>query len=79
MDMLSKGVEIRTLDLADSSDSQLDEAVRGIDVIISTLFVSEIQRQKRLIDAAKRMGSIKRFVPDDWGTACPPGVRRLCD
>jgi len=34
--------------------------------------------QTRLVDAAKR-ADVKRFIPSDFGTPCPPGVMKLHD
>ena len=58
--------------------SQLEAAFKGVDTLISTLVYSEIDSQFKVVDAAKLAG-VKRFVPDDWGTACVRGVRKLYD
>jgi len=70
-------VEVREFDTS-FTDDQLDEAFRGVDVIVSALTVGQLGDQKKLVDSAKRVG-VKRFVPSDWATACPPGVMELQD
>jgi len=39
---------------------------------------SEIDSQTKLADAAKLAG-VKRFIANDWGTACVRGLRKLYD
>jgi len=72
-----RGVEVRAMDLSDAPEA-LDTTLKGVDVVISSMTYTEIEKQYPLIDAAKRVG-VKRFVPDDWASACKRGVRRLYD
>ncbi|KAL5514229.1 hypothetical protein ACEPAG_2317 [Sanghuangporus baumii] len=74
----SRGVEIRIIDLENWTVDQIAESLKGVDTVISTILYTEILRQKLLADACKKAG-VKRFVPDDWGTACVRGVRQLYD
>lgn len=79
----SRGADVHIIDIVASSQEQIIAELRGAqaDVFISTLVPiaqSDIELQKTLAKAAKEAG-IKRFVPSDWATACPPGVMRLRD
>ncbi|KAL5476930.1 hypothetical protein ACEPAI_3116 [Sanghuangporus weigelae] len=74
----SRGVEIRIIGLENWTVDQIAESLKGADTVISTTFYAEVPRQKLLADACKKAG-VKRFVPDDWGTACVRGVRQLYD
>ncbi|KLO11934.1 NAD-binding protein [Schizopora paradoxa] len=73
-----RGVEIRSVDVSADDVAQLGAAFQGVDILISTLVYSEIDSQIKVADAAKLAG-VKRFVPDDWGTASVRGVRKLYD
>jgi hypothetical protein len=46
--------------------------------LISLVTAEAIMDQKNIFKAAKKVG-VKRIVPCDFGTACPPGVRALHD
>ena len=74
----AKGVEVRVLDLENWSVDQIADALNGIDVVICTTNFFHLDLQKPLLDAAKKVG-VKRFVPDDFASACVPGVRKLHD
>ena len=73
-----RGVEIRSVDVLKDDVTQLEAAFKGVDTLISTLVYSQIDSQFKVVDAAK-LADVKRFVPDDWGTACVRGVRKLYD
>ena len=73
-----RGVEIRSIDVSADDIVKLQEAFQGIDTVIVTLIFTEIDTQPKLADAAKLAG-VKRFITDDWGTACVPGVMKLYD
>jgi len=73
-----RGVEIRTVDVVTDGVPALEAALKGVDIVISTVIYTEIHHQLKLADAAKLAG-VKRFVTDDWGTACVRGVRQLFD
>jgi len=72
-----RGVEVRAIELT-NPPAELDAALKGVDTVISTTFYTEIDNQVHLADAAKRVG-VRRFIPDDWGTPCVRGVRKLYD
>ncbi|KAL5527984.1 hypothetical protein ACEPAG_6785 [Sanghuangporus baumii] len=74
----SRGVEIRIIDMENWTVDQIAESLKGADTVISATFYAEVPRQKLLADACKKAG-VRRFVPDDWGTACVRGVRQLHD
>ncbi|TDL19862.1 NAD-P-binding protein [Rickenella mellea] len=76
-ELKSRGVEIRLVDLQTVDDSTVD-VLRGIDVVISATSFETISPQKRLVDAAKKAG-IKRFIPNDWATACVRGKGLIQD
>ncbi|TDL19860.1 NAD-binding protein [Rickenella mellea] len=73
----SRGVEIRHIDIETVDDSTVD-ALRGVDVVISTAYYTTIPAQKQLADAAKKAG-VKRFIPNDWATPCIRGIRKFYD
>jgi len=73
-----RGVEIRAIELAADSSEAIDAALKGVDIVISTIFLGAIDKQVFLADAAKRVG-VKRFVPCDWASCCVRGVRKLYD
>ena len=52
--------------------------MKGVDIVISTVDVFQLNSQILLIDAAKRAG-VKRFIPCDFGTPGSKGVRPLVD
>jgi hypothetical protein len=75
-----RGVEIREGDLG-ASEELLIQALRGIDVLISTVREGATQQQDQisLAHAAKKAG-IKRFVPCGFGTVTSPGgIMRVRD
>ena len=72
-----RGVEFRPIELSDPQ-SHLEATLQGVDVVVSTTYHTEINKQVFLADAAKRAG-VKRFIPDDWATPCERGVRKLFD
>lgn len=76
--LLEAGASARAVDLSTFANAELDEAVAGVDIVISTANFSDVMNQKKLVDAAARAG-VKRFIPDDWATACVLGVRQVYD
>ncbi|KLO17833.1 NAD-binding protein [Schizopora paradoxa] len=72
-----RGVEVRALELTDAPE-KLDTALQGVDTVIFAATYTEIDKQPRLADAAKRAG-VKRFIPDDWASPCERGVRKMYD
>ncbi|EJD05565.1 NAD-binding protein [Fomitiporia mediterranea MF3/22] len=74
----AREVEVCLLDVVGWSVDQIVEPLKGIDIVISTIYFRDIQHQKHLVDACKKTG-VKRLVPNDWGTACVRGVRQLHD
>ncbi|KAL5498554.1 hypothetical protein ACEPAH_1908 [Sanghuangporus vaninii] len=69
----SRGVEIRIIDLENWTVDQIAEQLKGVDTVISAVYFAAIPGQKLLADACKK-AAVKRFVPDDWATACVRGV-----
>ncbi|EES00458.1 isoflavone reductase homolog IRL [Sorghum bicolor] len=59
------GVTLVKGDLYDQAS--LVSAVKGADVVISTLGSLQIADQTRLIDAIKEAGNVKRFFPSEFG------------
>ncbi|OCB85052.1 NAD-binding protein [Sanghuangporus baumii] len=74
----SRGVEIRIIDLDHWTVDQIAEQLKGVDTVISAVYFTAIPGQKLLADACKK-ADVKRFVPDDWATACVRGVRSFHD
>ncbi|KAL5476929.1 hypothetical protein ACEPAI_3115 [Sanghuangporus weigelae] len=74
----SRGVEIRIIDLDLWTVDQTAEQLKGVDTVISAVYFTAIPRQKLLADACKK-AAVKRFVPDDWASACVRGVRSFHD
>ncbi|KAL5514250.1 hypothetical protein ACEPAG_2338 [Sanghuangporus baumii] len=74
----ARGIEIRIIDLDLWIVDQIAEQLKGLDTVISALYLTAIPRQKLLADACKK-AAVKRFVPDDWATACVRGVRSYHD
>jgi hypothetical protein len=56
----------------------LVNTLRGIDVVVSTIYYKNLKDQIQLASAAKEAG-IKRFVPSNFGTSAPRGVMTLYD
>lgn len=59
------GVEVRAGSLDDKA--LLLEALRGIDIVLSAVGVQAILSQINLIEAIAEVGTVKRFVPSDFG------------
>ncbi|KAL5514215.1 hypothetical protein ACEPAG_2303 [Sanghuangporus baumii] len=74
----ARGIEIRIIDLDLWTVDQIAEQLKGVDTVISAVYATVIPRQKLLADACKK-AAVKRFVPDDWATACVRGVRSYHD
>ena len=53
---------------------RIAERLNGVDTVIVTIYFQHLDLQKPLADAAKKAG-VKRFITDDWATACVPGIR----
>ncbi|KAH7173943.1 NmrA-like family protein [Fusarium flagelliforme] len=54
--------------LTDFSEDDLTEALKGQDVLISTLGVEGFDQQQKLVDAAVRAG-VKRFLPSEFSSS----------
>ena len=74
----SRGVEVRILDTENWSIEQLAGKMHNVDIVISAYTAEYLDSQRSLVDAAKKAG-VKRFIPNDWATACVPGVRKFHD
>jgi len=62
-----KGVEIVVGDILQADKLDLS----GVNILISAIHFTRLLDQLPLIKAAKAAG-VNRFIPCDWGTACPP-------
>lgn len=76
-----RGVAIHALDWVSAPLDELTALLKdeGVEVLISACTFSVIDEQTKLVDAAKAAGTVKRFVPCDWGTVCPPEAMALED
>lgn len=64
-------MEIRLGDLTKATISELEELLKGVDIVFSTANANVLEDQKKVFQAAKNVG-VKRVVPSDLATACPP-------
>jgi uncharacterized protein YbjT (DUF2867 family) len=72
----ARGVEIVVVDLSGDLKT-LTQALEGIDVVISTLVITQLAEQNNLAQAAKDVG-VQRFVPSFFGPIVPArGIMRL--
>ena len=62
----------------DQKDGFWERAMEGVDVVISTVHVTQVNNQLEMVDAAKASG-VKRFIPCDFGTSCIKGERQMFD
>ena len=69
---------MRIIDVASAAPTELKAALAGVDYIVSGVASEVLEIQRPLFRAAKEAG-VKRIIPSDFGTACPPGVRNLHD
>ena len=68
-----RGVRLLPADLTGNTpDEDLAKLLVGIDIIIATINIPDLQVQIPLANAAKIAG-VKRFVPCFFGTIVPPG------
>ena len=74
----ASGVEIRLGDLTDDVE-KLKDVLAGVEVVISATVAWTIAEQKDIIRVAAQLGTVKRFVPCDFGTPGAKGVRALHD
>lgn len=72
------GVDVRVVDVATATPSELKAALLGVDFIVSVITALALETQRALFAAAKEAG-VKRVIPSDFATVCPPGVRTLHD
>ncbi|KAF8858696.1 NAD(P)-binding protein [Acephala macrosclerotiorum] len=75
--LAEKGVKILVIDINNPAD-ELASLLSGFDVLISAIGGMAQLAQMNLIVAAKKAG-VKRFVPCDFASICPPGVMMLRD
>ena len=69
--LASRGIKIVTGDLTTNSEA-LVPMLKGIDIVISSIFPLDVADQIPLIDASVSAG-VKRFVPCNWGTPAARG------
>lgn len=76
--MANRGVGIVTADL-NGPTKDLEEALSGVDIVISTIYGGNLMDEIPLMDASKSVG-IKRYLPCFFATVAPPkGALRLRD
>ncbi|GLJ50639.1 hypothetical protein SUGI_1078810 [Cryptomeria japonica] len=61
----SSGIHIIAGSLEDPES--LVRAIQGVDVVISLLGGAQIMEQLKIIDAIKEVGTVKRFLPSEFG------------
>lgn len=71
IDLEKKGVIIRQCDLTAPED-ELAEALKGMDIVVSSVGPSDQHIQINIATAAKAAG-VKRFIPCGFITVCAPG------
>ncbi|EIM83074.1 NAD-P-binding protein [Stereum hirsutum FP-91666 SS1] len=74
----AKGASVVPIEISSATHDQLKELMKGADTVISVLVYTQLQLQRKLVDAAKEAG-IKRFIPCDFGTTGKRGWRELYD
>lgn len=57
---------VRVVKVDYKSDSELANAVKGQDAVVSTIATSALPIQQKIIDAAVKAG-VKRFIPSEFG------------
>ena len=75
--LAEKGVKLLIADIA-SPSADLVSILSGIDVVISAIGGMAQLAQLNLVAAAKK-ARVKRFIPCDFASICPPGVMMLRD
>ena len=66
------------MSIPSEKEGDREKAMEGVDIVISTVSVVQVDNQPEMIDAAKAAG-VKRFIPCDFGTPCIKGERRMFD
>ena len=66
------------IDVAAAGPAELKATLAGVDFIVSVVTATVLGLQRVLFEAAKEAG-VKRVIPSDFATTCPPGVRDLHD
>lgn len=74
----AKGASIVPLEISLATHDELKELMKGADTVISVLVHTQLQLQRKLVDAAKDV-RVKRFIPSDFGTTGKRGWRKLYD
>jgi NmrA-like family len=76
-----KDVAIHALDWVSAPLNELTALLKneGVEILISACSYNAIDEQTKLVDAAKAAGTVKRFIPSNWASVCPPGVMALED
>ena len=75
----NRGAVIKAIASPYSDDGSLQDIIDGADVVISAINYLELQNQRPVIDAIARSPKKSRFIPCDFGTACPHGIRAMHD
>ncbi|KIY66810.1 NAD(P)-binding protein [Cylindrobasidium torrendii FP15055 ss-10] len=71
------GAEVRVGDISQPEDV-LEGHLKGVDILVSTVQAILLD-QAPLFRAAKKVGTLKRVVPSDFGPSAPRGVMALHD
>ncbi|KAL0948764.1 hypothetical protein HGRIS_008895 [Hohenbuehelia grisea] len=77
-DFKALGITIVPIDWQTAPQADLEALFADADTVISTCSFAAVSDQPRLADAAKAAG-VKRFVPSEWASVCPPGVMLIED
>lgn len=75
--LAEKGVRVLIADISSPVDD-LVSVLSGADILISAIGGMAQLAQMNLVTAAKEAG-VKRFIPCDFASICPPGVMMLRD
>ncbi|KAG2441235.1 hypothetical protein HYH02_010078 [Chlamydomonas schloesseri] len=71
--LVAKGAKVAHVDFAEQDS--LVSALKGQEIVISTVGAAALAEQPKLIEAAKAAG-VRRFVPSEFGLdSCAPGIR----
>jgi hypothetical protein len=76
VELRKRGIKVIAADF-EGPEEALVEILKGVDTVVSAVNWQHLETQLPLANAAKAAG-VKRFVPCNFGTACPPGgIMRL--
>jgi hypothetical protein len=67
------------LDVNTATEEKIVETLQDVDILLSVASYAALDVQRPLFKAAAKIPTIKRVIPSDFGTPCPPGVMDLQD